>query len=113
MDDDKLPIKSRAYDKEVMPINKKRQRGKTYTDEFTYSDVIHDFKASDVLIDSAITEQRGKRLFYRYPGKPPVMLHEDTVKKHKNISVSDGEEQAYYLLSQLEDAGFVTGWRKK
>lgn len=113
MNDDELPTKRVEYNDKVDPVNRKRQKGKLYVDEYDYDGIVHDFNADSVLIDSAIIKQDGDSVWYRYPGKPPVMLHMDSFFAHSNFSIDDSEEQAYYLLSQLESAGYVTGWRKK
>lgn len=112
MDDDKLPTVSSRYGKEVQPWERKRQQGTVYEYKYTYSRVVMDFEPDDVLIDGALYELDGEKLFYRYPGKPPVMVTSDGVYKHMSFSTDSSEEQAYYVLSQLEYGGYVVGWKQ-
>jgi len=95
-------------------VHRKQQVSGSYEYKYTYNKIHHGFNPDDVLIDGAIInyDEGNKKLFYRYPGKAPVMLRKDTVKVHRQYSQWEGEAQAYYLLSQLESAGNVTGWRE-
>jgi len=118
MTDLHLPSSSRFYTEKVDPVNRKETRGTVYVDEYVYDRIILGFSPGDVFVDSAKHKLReskrgSDRLYYRYPDKPPVMITTSGVFKHKSYSTDDSEEQAYFTLSQMESAGYVTGWSKK
>lgn len=113
MSESKLPTDSAQYTDRVEPVNRKRQGEAIYIDKFTYTGVVHEFDAGEVFVDDAMTQQNGNTMFYRYPGKPPVMIDGDGVYARPGDSVEVAEEQAYFVLSQIAETGNVVGWRKK
>lgn len=111
-DGTKLVTTSTRYDRKVTPVKRRRTRGTVYETEYSFNDIILDFNPDDVFVDKAITRQMNSAVFYRYPNKPMVMIKEDGVYNYNGNTKKEGQEQAFFVLSQMEAEGYVTGWRK-
>lgn len=110
---DTLPTTKKPYNKRVKPVNRRRTRGTLYEDEFMFGEVVMNFDPDDVFPDDSKKLKQRDVVFYRYPGKPPVMIDENGVKAHRSHNTEDSERQAYFVLSMLDAEGYVTNWRKK
>jgi hypothetical protein len=95
------------------PVHIREADGKEYRDTYTFTEVHMDFEPEDVFPDDSEWALRGDTLFYKYGDKPPMMLRETTVWRMPSSDVGECKRQAYFLLSMLESAGFVTGWSKQ
>lgn len=113
MSDDNLPTVASMYRGPVTPVKRRRTRGTLYEDEFTHGEVHIDGRVPQNLPDKAETEVKNGKLFYKYPGKVPIMVDEDGAYRHRKDDHDDAEEQAFFVLSMLASAGKVSRWRKK
>lgn len=101
------------YTQEVQPVNYKQTRGEEYVDRYTFGEVHFDFDPSDVFADSADARVvANDAVRYQYGDKTPVMITPDSVHAPDGADRKEAEKQAYFALSYLKSAGYVTGWRK-
>jgi len=113
MEENDLPAHPDLYNEKVHPVQRRYVEGSKYVDEYMFDHVDMSFDADKVMIDDVIYRKEGDKLFYRYPGKVPVMVMEDGVYKHGDAMDEAAEQQAYYVLSILDSEGYVSRWRKK
>lgn len=112
-DDGFLPTIKNAYRDVVTPVKRRRTRGTMYEDEFSHGEVHIDGHAPEALPDDAEVEVEFGRLFYRYPGKEPIMVTEDGAHRYKDSREKDAETQAFFVLSMLDADGKVSRWSQK
>jgi hypothetical protein len=102
-----------GFTKEVDPVNHKETRGETYTDRYTFGEVHFEFDPDKVFADNAHARIVAKdAVRYQYDDKPAVINTPDSVHTLEGTPRKDAEKQAYFALSYLESAGYVTGWKK-
>jgi len=101
------------YGATVTPVKRRKTRGDTYEDEYTHSGVHIEQGAEDALSNKAFVSRRGERIFYKYPGKPAVMIDKSGAHKHKDSAEKEAEEQAFFTLSMLDSGGYVSNWRQQ
>lgn len=99
--------------KEVEPINTKRYDGKTVEDEYTYDrvhveDVPIDFNQSNVDFKKGVEKIR-----WEYQGKCPILISPTKVEAPEDAPLEEAQNQAYFALSILSDAGYVSRFQKK
>lgn len=57
-------------------------------------------------------EDRNDVLFYQYRDRPVVMVTQNgAYTEHKTNA--DAKKQAYFILSKLDEYGYVGGWKKQ
>jgi len=102
-----------GFTKEVDPVNHKKTRGEKYADRYTFGEVHFEFDPDDVFAVNAHARIVAKdAVRYQYDDKPAVIVTPDSVYTLEGTSREDAEKQAYFALSYLESAGYVTGWKK-
>jgi len=117
MKPDSVDTNFSRYNEKVDPYMRRVTRGNEYEDRFAFQSVavnfIEDISFADGSIHRLMPDPEGNRvLFYKYRDKAPVMVDENGVYKHDEHSTRESEEQAYFVLSQLDSAGYVAMWRK-
>jgi len=110
---DNPPTETDQYGDTVTPVKRRETRGEEYEDEFTYSRVYLDEGVVDALSDRAHIFDHGDVIFYKYGGKPPVMITQEGVHEHELYNTKDTEEQAFFVMSMLASEGYVGNWSKK
>lgn len=101
-----------SYGSTADPVQRRRTRGNEYETEFTYTQVYMDFDPEKVFVDDAECATTDAGVFYKYEGKPPVMVTEDGAHAHEDASQKEAQEQAFFVLSQLAEHGYVGSWGK-
>jgi len=100
------------YGDTTRPVQRRSTRGNTYETVFRYSKVYMDFDPDRVFVDDADHVQKGKRVFYKYGDKPPIMVDSQGAHAHEDCSKNDAQMQAFFVLSQLAEYGYVGSWKK-
>jgi len=105
------------YNEKVDPYMRRTTRGTVYEDKFAFQNIALKFIDTISFCKGAshrmMPDPEGDRvLFYCYEDEAPVMIDCDGVYKHDEYSTRESEEQAYFALSQLDAAGYVSMWRK-
>ena len=113
-----LDTKIGRYNESVDPVSRRKTRGTTYEDEFTFQKIDVDYITDPDFATGAnyrlLTDENGDRvLFYQYREESPVMVKNDGAYKHDEYPRKDSEEQAFFVLSQLDSMGYVKFWSKK
>lgn len=97
----------------VQPIHRRTVDGVEYVDEYRYDSVVMEFEPSDVFVGKATWRVCDNgNVIYKYPGKAPVMVTERGVHPPENISAIRAQNQAYFVLSQLDAGGYVRRFQK-
>lgn len=107
-----FPVSPEAYERDLTPTQTRTADGKEYSQEYSFKRIYFDEGFRDKLSTRAATKFDGDVLYYKYPGKPPVMLTQDKVMGHKGDDRQEAEKQAYHLISMLDAGGYVAGWRQ-
>lgn len=96
----------------VRPINTRSVDGKTLRERYKYgaihtTDVPQDFSQNNVDIKVG-----KKNIRWEYDGKCPILITPEGVKAKKGAPTKEAENQAFFALSILADAGYVSHWEK-
>jgi len=98
----------------VRPVHRKVTRGEEYTDRYTFGEVKFGFHPEDVLAFDADKEMvEDDVLMYQYKDSVPLKVVSDGAYRRPDDNEQDAQNQAYFVLSQLDSAGYVTNWHKK
>lgn len=97
----------------LTPIKRYQSDGDEYEYRYRCGSVHLDDLDEDVECDwDAEVELTDEGLWWRYEGKPDVLVTEDGAECEKGVSITDAEHQAYFALSWLEEQGLVSGFKK-
>lgn len=98
--------------KRVDPINTREVGGETVEEEYAF-DKVH---VEDIPADyhnQYVDFKKGKeKVRWEYPGKCPILIDEDGVIVKADAPREEAQNQAYFALSMLSDAGYVSRFQK-
>ena len=99
---------------EVVPYKRYDRDGKTYETRYNFTKVHLDEIDLDMIhdVNNVGVNWVDDGLYWRYAGKPPVIIREDGIFAPKDSNVNEAERQAYFALSILDDKGMVSGFQK-
>jgi len=100
------------YGSTVKPIQRRRTRGNTYETEFGFRKIYLDLGSDEVFVDGADVVINDDAVFYKYGDKDPIMVTSEGAHAHESSTKRDAQEQAFFVLSQMAEHGFVGQWRK-
>jgi len=98
------------YREEANPVNHRETNDIVYDDEYRYNQVYMEFDPDEVFVDGADTVRLGTSVLYKYGDKPAVKITKNGVYTKPEVGREQAERQSYFVLSQLEAAGYVSGW---
>lgn len=55
----------------------------------------------------------GNGFYYRYQNNPAVLVTDNGVFGDKNMNIEDLKNQAYFILSIMNEHGYVSGFEKE
>lgn len=111
---EQLEYRGVKYEK-CRPVNRISGQGGEFNYEYTFdrvypADVPEDFKVPT----GAEMEKVGEDiLFYQYRERPRVLVTSEGAYVEESSFETEAENQAYFILSVLDAAGFVGGFSKK
>ncbi len=114
MSDTNIDVDPDNYSDEILTPRRVRPNndGKVYDDTFSHGEIDMTFDREKVFIRGPEVVDHGDRVFYKYEGKPPVMITEDGVHKHNDAPARESGIQAFFVLSMLDEHGMVSRFRK-
>lgn len=99
--------------KRVDPINTREVGGEKIEEEYTFDKVHIDDIPEDYHNDYVDFKKGKNRVRWEYPGKCPILIDEDGVIARQDAPLEEAQNQAYFALSMLSDAGYVSRFRKQ
>lgn len=99
--------------KEAQPINERTVDGTTYRYKYTFNSVAVDAIEEDMAPDNVDIDHQGDYVRWQYGDRFPVFIHREKVTYPEENREKKADNQAYFALSILADAGVVSGFQQR
>lgn len=99
-------------ERRVAPVNTKRYENTVNRDRYRFDRVFVEDIPQDWSTQHADVTVGESKLRWQYQNKCPILIDEDGVIAKKDADDEEAQNQAYFALSILADAGYVSRFTK-